>query len=159
LERPEAEGGRVVKRIHVQWTVLFATSLLAASPAASSSGPSGAVIRPSGDLAWSPAGVPGVSTAVVQGDLSNGPSRFYLKYAAGFVAPVHHHSPDHFVTTVSGQLVLVIDGTEHRLAPGSYFALTGKAKHGARCEGGEDCVMFIDALGPWDVVAEPAAQQ
>jgi quercetin dioxygenase-like cupin family protein len=84
--------------------------------------------------------------------MKKGASHFYLKYAGGFAAPVHHHSPDHYATTVSGNLVLVVDGKEHRLPPGSYFAFTGKAKHAGRCEGTEACVMFIDARGPWDVV-------
>jgi quercetin dioxygenase-like cupin family protein len=111
-----------------------------------------AVFTPSTQLEWVGAGVPGVETAVVKGDMKRGASHFYLKYASGFVAPVHHHSPDHFVTTVAGTLVLVVDGKEHRLPAGSYFALTGKAKHAARCEGSPDCVMFVDARGPWDVV-------
>jgi quercetin dioxygenase-like cupin family protein len=73
------------------------------------------------------------------------------------VTLVHHHSPDHDVTTVAGNLVLVLDGKEQRLAPGSYFAFAGKAKHAARCEGSEDCMMFVHALGPWDVVPEKTA--
>jgi quercetin dioxygenase-like cupin family protein len=105
-------------------------------------------------LKWTEAGIPGVKTAVVQGDMAQGSSHFYLRYAAGFSAPRHHHSPDHYATTVSGQLVLVVDGKEQRLSPGSYFAFTDKAVHAARCEGSEDCVMFIDARGPWDVVPE-----
>lgn len=111
-----------------------------------------AVLTPSAELKWINAGVPGVETALVKGDMAKGASHFYLKYAAGFVAPVHHHSPDHYVTTVAGNLVLIVDGKEHRLPPGSYFAFTGKAKHAARCEGTQDCVMFIDARGRWDVV-------
>ena len=78
-----------------------------------------AVVTSHSSLKWSDAGIPGVSTSVVEGDLSKGPSHFYLKYAAGFVAPVHHHSPDHYVTTVAGNLVLIMDGKEQRLAPGS----------------------------------------
>ena len=111
-------------------------------------------VTPKTDLKWSATNIPGVSTAAVDGDLSKGSSHFYLKYAKGFVAPLHHHSPDHFVTTVSGQLVLIVDGKENQLAPGSFFAIKGKAPHGARCEGTEDCVMFVDARGPWDVVPE-----
>ena len=57
-----------------------------------------------------------------------------------------------YVTTVRGTLILTVDNKEHRLAPGSYFALINMTKHAARCEGAEDCVMFIDARGPWDVV-------
>jgi Cupin domain len=112
------------------------------------------VFVPAPQVAWVSAGMPGVHTAAVQGNMKTGPSHFYLKYAAGFVAPVHHHSPDHYATTVSGTLVLITDGKEHVLPPGSHFALTGKARHAARCEGTQDCVMFIDARGPWDVVAD-----
>lgn len=128
---------------------------LAAAPVAFA-GP-GAVVASQSSLKWTDAGIPGVSTAVVDGDSSKGPSRFYLKYAAGFTAPMHHHSPDHYVTTVTGTLVLVVDGKEQRLAPGSYFALTGKAPHAARCEGSTDCVMFVQAAGAWDVVPEKSA--
>jgi quercetin dioxygenase-like cupin family protein len=117
-----------------------------------SAGGGGAAIEPRAALKWAQGGVPEVSTCTLEGDMAKGPSHFYLKYAAGFVAPLHHHSPDHYVTTVSGTLVLTVDGKEHRLPPGSYFALTGKKEHAARCEGSEDCVMFADARGPWDVV-------
>jgi quercetin dioxygenase-like cupin family protein len=128
------------------------------SPGALAQGTTKAVLAPVSDLKWTGAGVPGVETAVVKGDMSKGASQFYLKYASGFVAPVHHHSPDQYATTVAGNLVLVVDGKEHRLPPGSYFAFTGKAKHAARCEGAQDCVMFIDARGAWDVVlAKPKA--
>ena len=115
-----------------------------------------AVLTPAANLKWVGAGVPGVETAAVKGDMAKGASHFYLKYAAGFTAPVHYHSPDHYVTTVTGDLVLVVDGKEHRLPPGSYFAFTGKAPHAARCEGKQDCVMFVDARGKWDVVVPKA---
>jgi len=110
------------------------------------------------ERAWSDAGIPGVSIAVVERDEASGASHFFLRYAKGFVAPLHHHSPDHYVTTVTGHLILIVDGEERHLAPGSYFALLDGAPHGARCEGDEDCVMFIDARGPWDVVLEPPAE-
>jgi quercetin dioxygenase-like cupin family protein len=109
-------------------------------------------VQPAAALNWKGVGVPGVAMAVAKGDTAKGPSHFYLRYGKGFVAPMHHHSPDHYVTTVRGTLVLIVDGKEYRLAPGSFFALVNKAKHAARCEGTEDCVMFIDARGAWDVV-------
>jgi len=116
-----------------------------------------AVVEPRAGLKWTPGAVPQVSTAAVEGDIAKGTSHFFLKYAAGFVTPPHHHSADHYVTLVSGTLVLIVDGKEHRLTPGSYFSLTGKKTHTARCEGSEDCVMFLDARGPWDVVMEEKA--
>ena len=136
---------------------LTAGAVLAAALAATAwgVGVSGdAVVVPKDGLAWKDAGVPGVSLAVVDGDPAKGPSHFYLKYKAGLATPLHHHTADHFVTTISGTLVLTAGGKEHKLSPGSFFALTGKAPHAAKVEGAEDCVMFIDARGAWDVVAE-----
>jgi hypothetical protein len=124
------------------------------SSAAFAQGPGKAMSTPASDLKWTAGGIPGVSTAIVDGDMAKGPSHFCLKYDAGFAAPVHHHSADHYATTVSGNPVLIADGKERRLAPGSYFAFTGKAKHAARCEGSQACVMFIDARSAWDVVPE-----
>jgi mannose-6-phosphate isomerase-like protein (cupin superfamily) len=113
-----------------------------------------AVVAPKGELKWMDMGVPGVSAANADGDLKKGASHFFLKYPAGLVTPLHHHSADHYVTVLSGDLVLVVDGKDHRVPPGSFFALTGKEPHVARCEGKEDCVMSIDARGAWDVVPE-----
>jgi len=138
--------------------LVFLAGLALPAAAFGQGAPAKAVSTPAADLKWTGAGVPGVETATVQGNMAKGASHFYLKYPAGFVAPVHHHSPDHFATTVTGNLVLIVDGKEHRLPPGSYFAFTGKAKHAVRCEGADACVMFIDARGKWDVVlAKPPA--
>ena len=118
-----------------------------------------AIVAPQASLKWTAGAIPGVSTAVVEGDMTKGASHFYLKYDAGLVTPMHHHSPDHYVTVVSGTLVLTVDGKEHTLGPGSFFALLNKAKHAARVEGNEAAVMFIDARGAWDVVPEAAAEK
>lgn len=117
-----------------------------------------AVVKPGAELKWAQGAIPGVSSATVDGDMTKGASRFYLKYAAGLTTPLHHHTADHYVTTVSGSLVIVADGKETKLTPGSYFAFTGGAPHVARCEGSEDCVMFVDSRGTWDVVPEAAAK-
>lgn len=112
-----------------------------------------AVFVPASDMKFIDVpGFPGLQTAVAEGDPAKGPHHFYLKFAAGFAAPVHHHTADHYATVVSGTLVLTVDGKEHKLLPGSYFAFTGKADHATKCEAGADCVVFIDVRGPWDVV-------
>jgi hypothetical protein len=49
---------------------------------------------------------------------------------------------------------LTVDGKEHTLGPGSYFALTEKMPHTAKVEGNEEAVFFIQADGAWDVVME-----
>ena len=101
------------------WAVAAAAALaLVSSPAVIAQGAAKSVFTPVADLKWTNAGVPGVASAVVKGDMAKGASHFYLKYGAGFVAPVHHHSPDHYVTTVTGDLILVVDGRSIASRPG-----------------------------------------
>lgn len=137
----------------------LAVAVLAAGSVAMAKVAAMGVALPAAEVKWSATAIPLVSTAVVQGDMAKGPSHFYLKYAKGLVTPVHHHSADHYVTTISGTLLLTVDGVERRLTPGSYFAFTGKAAHSARVEGDEDVVMFVDAKGAWDVVPEKQAEK
>ena len=96
----------------------------------------------------------GVAAAPVSGDMEKGASRFFLKYPVGLVTPKHHHSADHYATVVSGTITLTVEGKEHKLGPGAYFALTKKASHTAKVEGNEEAVFFIQADGPWNVVME-----
>lgn len=105
-------------------------------------------------LTWKDMGIPGVKAAVLTGDMAKGPSRFFLTYPVGFTTPAHHHTPDHYVTLVSGSLTLTVDGKATKLMPGSFFALTNKAVHVAKVEGDQPAVMFVQADGPWDVVME-----
>ena len=39
------------------------------------------------------------------------------------------------------------------MIPGAYFMLADKAPHIGKVEGSEDAVFYIEAAGPWDVVA------
>lgn len=115
-------------------------------------------VTPSADVKWMPAGVPLVSIAAVEGDMKKGASHFFLKYDAGLVTPLHHHTADHYVTVVSGTLALTVDGKETTLGPGSFFALVNKAPHIARVVGDAPAVMMIDARAPWDLVPEAAQE-
>ena len=113
-----------------------------------------AVVVPMQDVKWTPGAIPQVSMVVVDGDPAKGASHFFLKYSAGLVTPSHHHSADHYVVLIGGNLTVSADGKETKLTPGSYFAFTGKQPHVAKCEGTQDCVMFVDSRGAWDVVPE-----
>ncbi|HET9978122.1 MAG TPA: cupin domain-containing protein [Burkholderiaceae bacterium] len=129
----------------------LAAALMAAAPPLAAAGSATVVAK--ADLKWKDMGN-GVTAARVSGDMDKGASRFFLKYPVGFVTPKHHHSTNHYVTLVSGTVTLTVEGKEHRLGPGSYFALTNKAAHTAKVEGNEDAVFFIQADGPWNVVME-----
>lgn len=135
----------------VVWVI---ASVLVVAASAQIVGAGKSVVVPKADLKWKEMGIPGVAAAVVSGDMAKGPSRFFLKYPAGFVSPNHHHTADHYVALVSGTITLTVDGKDQKLGPGSYFSLTEKAAHVAKVEGKEEAVFFIQADGPWDVVPE-----
>ena len=131
----------------------FAAALIAAA-AVLAIGAGKSVVVTQAELTWKDMGIPGVAAAVVSGDMEKGASQFFLKYPVGFVTPKHHHSADHYVTVLSGTITLTVDGKDHKLGPGSYFALTEKMSHTAKVEGNEEAVFFIQADGAWDAVME-----
>jgi quercetin dioxygenase-like cupin family protein len=117
--------------------------------------PKSAVLYPRNEIKF--ADVPamkGVHLATLEGDPSLGPSHIMLRFDAGFMAPLHHHSADHYGTVVAGKLALTVDGKETQLPAGSFFSFTGKAPHATRCEPGVDCIISLDVRGKWDVVPE-----
>jgi len=141
-----------MKLKYVMIMAISAAAIAAASILAIGAGKSMVVAK--ADLKWKDMGIPGVASAPVSGDMEKGASRFFLKYPVGFVTPKHHHTADHYVAVVSGTITLTVDGKDHKLGPGSYFALTEKMSHTAKVEGNEEAVFFIQADGPWDVVME-----
>jgi quercetin dioxygenase-like cupin family protein len=115
----------------------------------------GAVLVPAADMKWTDVpGMAGVQTFSVEGDPSKGASHFFIKFVAGFSAPLHHHTVNHFVTVVSGTLLLTVDGKEQKLPAGSFFSFSSKTKHATSCAAGADCVLSVDARGKWDVIME-----
>lgn len=137
---------------HTVGLLLSAAALMAQSPMLiAADGPTAVVTKT--DLKWKDMGN-GIAAAPVSGDMAKGASRFFLKYPVGLITPKHHHSADHYVTVVSGEITLTVAGKDYKLGPGSYFALTNKAPHVAKVEGKEEAVFFIQADGPWNVVMQ-----
>lgn len=139
-----------MKNTRVLGAVIAAAMFSAAFVSAGES--SKTVVVPSTDLQWKDTGNAGVAVAPVSGDMDKGASRFFLKYPAGLVTPMHYHSANHYVTLISGSITLTVGGKDYRLGPGSYFVLTDKALHTAKVEGNEDAIFFIQAESAWDVV-------
>lgn len=132
--------------------VALAVALFSAAFVSASEGGKSVVVSKS-ELKWKKLNDAGVAAAVVSGDMEKGPSRFFLKYPVGLTTPPHLHTTDHYVAVISGTITLTVGGKEHRVGPGSYFMLADKAPHIAKVEGNEDAIFFIEADGPWDVVA------
>lgn len=147
------------KAIVVSFALLVAGGLsaIASKAGAAEKGKKGgtAMLIPADDIKW--VDVPqmaGVKMAVVQGDATKGAHHSFVKLPAGFTAPLHHHTADHYATVLSGTMVFTVDGKEQRLPAGSYFSFTGKRPHVTKCDAGADCVIYNDVRAKWDVVPE-----
>lgn len=70
----------------------------------------------------------------------------------GFHVPRHWHSHGEKHTVVSGKFILQCDGGERvTIVPGSFNYLPPRVIHQAWTPPDEDCVLFTDVEGPWDV--------
>jgi glyoxylate utilization-related uncharacterized protein len=135
--------------------VCLSFTLLSAAAFAGEKKTSNAVFVEAKDIPWQDVvGFAGVQSASVEGDAAKGPHHAFMKFKGGFAAPLHHHTANHFMTVIAGTLVLTVDGQEHRLPAGSYFSFKNKGQHSTSCAAGDDCVLFGDVRGKWDVVPE-----
>jgi quercetin dioxygenase-like cupin family protein len=134
----------------------FALADKAKEPAPAPAAAAGtAMLTPATDLKWADVpGFKGVKMAAAEGDPTKGAAHFFIKFAPGFAAPLHHHSADHYVTVIAGTLVLGVDGKDVKLPAGSFFSFKGGKPHKTACAAGAECVLFLDARDKWDVVPE-----
>ena len=136
---------------------LIVSAVAAVPVVAQAKGSGASVTTAAADLKWNDVpNFPGVKMAVASGDPDKGAAHFFMKFAPGFAAPLHHHNADHYVTVIAGTLVLNIDGKDVKLPAGSYFSFSGKKPHTTKCDAGPECILFNDARGKWDVIPEAA---
>lgn len=101
---------------------------------------------------------PGTWRALGEGNPDKGPAHFFLKYEKGFAGGEHYHTYDHGGWVLQGTVILVIDGQETKLPPGSFYFIKGRKLHIAKCDPGGECIMTVSVKGKWDAVpAKPAA--
>jgi quercetin dioxygenase-like cupin family protein len=145
-------------RSTVALVVLGAAVLVSATVVSAHS--AGSLLVPKSEIKFADVpGMAGVQLAQLEGDPGKGASHFFLKFAGGFAAPLHHHTANHSATVVAGTLVLTVGGKEQKLPPGSFFAFSDKTPHMTSCEAGADCVLAMDVRGKWDVVVEKEAKK
>ena len=113
------------------------------------------VAIPSADMKWvdlDPKGAPGVKIADVWGDHTKGAYGAFIKFPAGFAAPLHTHTNDLKIVVVSGTFVQAPEGKpEFRLGPGSYEMQPGGSyKHTTGCDKASECVIFSQSAGKFD---------
>jgi anti-sigma factor ChrR (cupin superfamily) len=120
------------------------------------------VAMPAGDLKWAdldPKGAPGVKIADVWGNHAKGAFGSFIKFPAGFAAPLHTHTNDYKIVIISGTFVQVPEGKpEIRLGPGSYLMQPGgNYKHTSACDKASECLFFTQSTGKFDLKPVQAA--
>ena len=68
----------------------------------------------------------------------------WVEVDAGATFPEHQHPHEQIVTVLEGELELVVEGTVHRLKPGTVFVIPPDARHSGR--GSPSAV--LDAFSP-----------
>jgi anti-sigma factor ChrR (cupin superfamily) len=150
-------------------SVVLATAVAAQEPAAATakSAPkakAGApIFLPPGELAWGdldPKGAPGVKIVDVWGSHARGAYGAFLRFPAGFLAPLHTHTSAIKIVVLSGTYIQTPEGKpEHRMAPGSYvFQPGGNYKHISACDKASECLLFIESSGKFDLKPVAAAK-
>ncbi|HKF44259.1 MAG TPA: DUF4437 domain-containing protein [Thermoanaerobaculia bacterium] len=122
------------------------------------------VAMPSGDLKWTdldPKGAPGVKIADLWGDHAKGAYGAFIKFPAGFAAPLHTHTNSAKIVVISGTFVQAPEGKpEFRLGPGSYLMQPGDGyKHTTACDKASDCEIFVQGTGKFDLKVVEAAKK
>jgi hypothetical protein len=118
---------------------------------------------PAADLKWTdldPAGAPGVKIADVWGNHATGGFGAFLKFPAGFAAPLHTHTNDFKLVIVSGTFIQGPEGKpEFRLGPGSFLLQPGgNYRHTTGCAQDSECVFFVESNGAFDLKPVGAAK-
>lgn len=130
------------------------------------------IFMPAGDLKWTDldaSGAPGVKIADVWGNHAKGAYGAFIRFPAGFSAPLHTHTNAAKILVVSGTFIQAPEGKpEVRLGPGSYLAQPGgNYRHTTGCDRTSECLVFVEGSGKFDLkpvkaattVAEPPASK
>ena len=144
--------------------VLAGTALAQSKMSSTAHAAKAPVFKPAADLKWTdldPQGAPGVKIADVAGDHAKGAFSAFIKFPAGFTAPLHTHTSPYKIVVMSGTFLQTPEGkSEMRLGPGSYaFQPGGAYKHVTGCDKASECVIFVDGPGKFDLIPAEAAKK
>jgi anti-sigma factor ChrR (cupin superfamily) len=136
--------------------VLAQGSGQAKAKSAPKAGPSGPVVMPASDVKWAdldPTGAPGVKIADLWGNHAKGAYGAFIKFPAGFAAPLHTHTNAMKLVIVSGTFIQGPEGKpEVRLGPGSYLMQPGGTyRHTTACDKASECLFFAESNGKFDL--------
>jgi hypothetical protein len=117
------------------------------------------VVWPADQIKWEPGPVKGTQVAKLWGDwMKGGPYGVLIKFDAGLMHPLHHHTQSLKIAVISGTFVHQPEGgSETKLGPGSYLKQAGGKKHVSGCAPGADCEFFMTSNDKFDLIDDSGA--
>lgn len=123
--------------------VLLGASVAGAQTGASHVDPAKATYR---DL------VPGVSAAVVWGDLEKGPFAAFIKFVPGHRDALHTHTNTSRIVVLKGAYIHKPEkGGETRVGAGQYILIPGGDRHLTESDAKEGALFYLESDGGFDL--------
>ena len=138
---------------------LIAGAALVAATAGFAKGGGDNVVMPADSIKWEDGPAKGTHIAKLWGDYTKGgPYGVLVKFDAGVMHPIHHHTQTLKTVIVSGTFVFKPEGgTETKLGPGSFLKQQGNKKHESGCAAGAECVFFMTSNDKFDYLDDSGA--
>jgi len=96
--------------------------------------------------------VPGVSAAVVWGDLEKGPYAAFIKFAPGHRDALHTHTNTSRLVVLKGAYVHKPEkGGEVRVGAGQYLLIPGGDRHTTESDAKEGALFYLESDGGFDL--------
>jgi hypothetical protein len=96
--------------------------------------------------------VPGVSAAVVWGDMEKGPYAAFVKFVPGHRDALHTHTNTARIVVLKGAYVHKPEkGGETRVGAGQYILIPGSDRHVTECDAKEGALFYLESDGGFDL--------
>lgn len=97
--------------------------------------------------------VPGVSVAVLWGDMDKGPYGAFVKFVPGHSDALHTHTNDARLVVVKGAYVYKPEkGAEQRVGTGQYLFVPGGNRHATGSDAKEGALFYMESTGKFDLI-------
>jgi len=117
------------------------------------------IVWPADAVKWEAGPVAGTKVAKLWGDwMKGGPYGVLVKFDAGQINALHHHTHALKIVIMSGTFTHKTDGgMETKLGPGSYLMQAAGKKHVSGCAAGAECTFFMTSDGKFDMLDDSKA--
>jgi quercetin dioxygenase-like cupin family protein len=110
------------------------------------------VVYVSADQANYKEGAPGVSMAVIWGDVNKGAHATFTKFAAGLDNGMHTHTNDLWIVVLKGAYLYKDEAGEKRVVAGDYLRVPGGHKHWSGGDAKEGALFYEEGSGKFDSI-------